>query len=50
VLLTKRSKCFFIHPDARGKGIGWLLMHYAINQLQALKVDVNEQNAQAVDF
>ena len=40
----------FIHNDYRGRGVGKLLAHYAIENLQALKVDVNEQNTQAVEF
>lgn len=40
----------FIHPDDRGKGIGKLLIHHAIHALQACKVEVNEQNEQAVGF
>lgn len=40
----------FIHNDYRGKGIGRQLFRYGINQLKITKVDVNEQNTQAVDF
>jgi len=40
----------FIAPDARGKGIGALLAAYAINSQGATKVDVNEQNGQALGF
>ncbi len=40
----------FIHPDARGKGIGTALLDYAMNELRLCKVDVNEQNEQAVGF
>ena len=40
----------FLHPDAFGKGIGKLLVNYAINEHGARKVEVNEQNPQAIGF
>jgi len=40
----------FILPSYRGQGIGELLTDYAINDQGATKVDVNEQNPQAVGF
>ena len=40
----------FISPDARGKGVGALLATYAIKSQCATKVDVNEQNEQALGF
>lgn len=40
----------FIHPDSRGKGIGKTLLDYSIDKLKVTKVDVNEQNEQAVGF
>lgn len=40
----------FIHPDARGQGIGKELLLHAIHHLNVRKVDVNEQNPQAVGF
>ncbi|MDM1370330.1 GNAT family N-acetyltransferase [Myroides marinus] len=40
----------FIHNDFRGKGIGKLLLNYAKDRLHVNKVDVNEQNDQAVGF
>ncbi|RKR14244.1 putative acetyltransferase [Maribacter vaceletii] len=40
----------FIHPEYRGKKIGKTLLYYSIKQLDVTKVDVNEQNEQAVGF
>ncbi|AJH14401.1 acetyltransferase [Myroides profundi] len=40
----------FIHNDFRGQGIGKLLLNYAKDRLHITKVDVNEQNHQAVGF
>lgn len=40
----------FIDPDYRGKKIGKTLLEYSIGQMEVIKVDVNEQNEQAVGF
>ncbi|MCX2680203.1 GNAT family N-acetyltransferase [Galbibacter sp. EGI 63066] len=40
----------FIHPEYRGKRIGKTLLDYSIDKLNVTKVDVNEQNEQAVRF
>jgi len=40
----------FIHPDARGKGLGKTLIDFAKKEYGANTVDVNEQNDQAVGF
>ncbi|MFC4685849.1 GNAT family N-acetyltransferase [Epilithonimonas pallida] len=40
----------FIHPDYRGKQIGKTLLNYSIEKMNVKKVDVNEQNEQAVGF
>ena len=40
----------FIDNNYRGIGIGKKLITYAIDNLQVTKVDVNEQNIQAVGF
>ncbi|MGP8291885.1 acetyltransferase [Vreelandella zhanjiangensis] len=40
----------FIAPQTRGQGVGVLLVSHAINTQAATKVDVNEQNEQAVGF
>ena len=40
----------FIDSRSIGKGIGKMLLLHAINDLKITKVDVNEQNEQAVKF
>jgi putative acetyltransferase len=40
----------FIDNNFRGNGIGKKLITFAISTLKINKVDVNEQNTQAVDF
>ncbi len=40
----------FIRPDVRGTGVGGALLAYAVQELHLRKVDVNEQNEQAVGF
>ena len=45
-----KIEMLFIHPEVRGKGIGRLLVDYACQQMIVTKVDVNEQNEQAVGF
>lgn len=40
----------FIAPEARGSGVGRQLVDHAIHCLGATRVDVNEQNAQALGF
>lgn len=40
----------FVHPDWRGLGIGKKLLIYAIETWGIKRLDVNEQNEQAVGF
>jgi len=40
----------FVAPDYRGKGVGKRLLRYAIDELNAERLDVNEQNPQALGF
>lgn len=47
---NQNLEMLFIHPDARGKGIGKKLLDYSIKDLGVLKVDVNEENKQAIGF
>ncbi len=45
-----KIEMLFIDPVLRGKGIGKSLLVYAVETLGIRKVDVNEQNEQAVGF
>jgi putative acetyltransferase len=40
----------FVHPTWRGHGIGRRLLSYAVTSLGADRLDVNEQNPQAIGF
>ena len=40
----------FVDAESRGKGFGKIAVDYIVNTLQIYKVDVNEQNPQAVYF
>ncbi|MEJ5056360.1 GNAT family N-acetyltransferase [Sphingobacterium sp. MYb382] len=40
----------FVAPTCRGKGYGKTAVDYVIQELQVRKVDVNEQNEQALGF
>lgn len=40
----------FVVNESRGTGVGKILMDFAINKLNTRRVDVNEQNQQALDF
>jgi putative acetyltransferase len=46
----EKIEMLFIHPDKKRQGIGRMLNKFAIDQLNTCKVDVNEQNEQAVAF
>jgi putative acetyltransferase len=45
-----KIEMLFVMPQARGTGIGRQLVSYAVNELNARYVDVNEQNPQAAGF
>lgn len=40
----------FIHPGYRGKQVGKTLLRFSVENMYVTKVDVNEQNDQAVGF
>jgi len=46
----QKVEMLFLSPDYFGRKLGKKLMDFAINELNADKVDVNEQNTKAVDF
>ncbi|WLQ14998.1 GNAT family N-acetyltransferase [Hahella aquimaris] len=46
----RNIEMLFVAAEARGTGVGGCLLRHAIDELQAIKVDVNEQNPQAVGF
>ncbi|MFN8007669.1 MAG: GNAT family N-acetyltransferase, partial [Terriglobia bacterium] len=45
-----KIEMLFVHADYRGAGAGRTLAYYAIQQLGADRVDVNEQNETGVGF
>jgi putative acetyltransferase len=47
---NQKIEMFFIHNNARLQGIGKQLLNYAVDNLGAKFVDVNEQNEQGVGF
>jgi putative acetyltransferase len=49
-LSKDKIEMLFIHPDFRGHGIGKKLTSFAIKEKNVSRVDVNEQNEQAVGF
>jgi putative acetyltransferase len=49
-VVEDKIEMLFILDAQRGKGIGSILLRYAISQLGASKLDVNEQNPLAVQF
>lgn len=46
----QKVEMLFLSPDYFGKRLGKKLMDFAMNELKADKVDVNEQNKRAVEF
>ncbi|HSI77167.1 MAG TPA: GNAT family N-acetyltransferase [Lunatimonas sp.] len=49
-IANNKIEMLFILPECRGKGIGRALTEFVISAHQVTKVDVNEQNPQAVGF
>lgn len=46
----KTLEMLFIHPASFGKGFGKALLVHCLERLEVEKVDVNEQNEQALGF
>lgn len=46
----QKLEMLFLHPGSRGQGIGRKLTEYCLQEFGVNKVDVNEQNEQAVGF
>ncbi|MDD7885484.1 GNAT family N-acetyltransferase [Flavivirga sp. 57AJ16] len=46
----KNLEMLFIHPKYRGEKMGKFLLAYSIENMNVSKVDVNEQNEQAIGF
>ena len=49
-LSDDKIEMLFIRPGNRGQGIGKVFVEFAVNEKRIEKVDVNEQNPQAVGF
>lgn len=47
---ASKVEMLFIDPQHRGQGLGRQLLHYAIGSMNADRLDVNEQNPQALGF
>ena len=45
-----KVEMLFIHSHFRGQGIGKCLLKFAIDELNAQALDVNQQNPQAIGF
>ena len=48
--LERRIEMLFVSPQSRGSGVGKFLINYAITELSANEVDVNEKNPKALGF
>lgn len=46
----KKVEMLFLDPEYFGQGLGQKLLNFAVKELNADKVDVNEQNTRALKF
>ncbi|MBK8904395.1 MAG: GNAT family N-acetyltransferase [Anaerolineaceae bacterium] len=49
-VVNGKVEMLFLDPRCRGQGAGRRLLEYAINAFDAVELDVNEQNPQAIGF
>jgi putative acetyltransferase len=49
-VLDKKVEMLFLDPKYFGQGLGLKLLNYAVKELKADKLDVNEQNVKALKF
>lgn len=49
-VLGENVEMLFIDAKSRGCGYGKYLLHFALENLKITKLDVNEQNIQAIEF
>lgn len=49
-VLYEKVEMLFIHPKHFREGLGQALLNFAVKELQAKEVDVNEQNTKALRF
>lgn len=45
-----KVEMLFLHPKCRGQGLGRHFIEFALNKLKIFKIDVNEENPQAIGF
>lgn len=49
-VLNKKIEMLFLDPQYFGQGLGQKLLSFAVKELNADRLDVNEQNTKAVKF
>lgn len=49
-LSDDKIEMLFVLPENRGKGLGKMMVRYALSEMNIMEVDVNEQNIQACGF
>ena len=49
-VVNKKVEMLFLDPEYFGQGLGQRLLNFAVKELNADKLDVNEQNTKALKF